>query len=100
MYIDLSCSHIMECGHLALESPLLWKGRSRTVFSLKRENGVRSVISLRECAHCLKCRGMWRQLKQATVAGYGNEGAVNLGDKRVGLEVCTIDQDRCTALEK
>jgi hypothetical protein len=43
---------------------------------------------------------MWRQLKQATVAGYGNEGAVNLGDKRVGLEVCTIDQDRCTALEK
>jgi len=85
---------------LALESLSLWKGHGRTVFSWKRENGVRSVISLRECAHCLKCRRAQRQFRQATVAGYGNEGAVNLGEMQVGLEVCSVDQNGCTVLEK
>ena len=61
---------------------------------------MRSVISLREFAHCLMYRRTQRQFRQATVAGYGNEGAVNLGDMQVGLEICSIDQNGCTALEK
>jgi hypothetical protein len=51
---------------------------------------VRSVISLRECAYCLKCRRAQRPFRQATVAGYGNEGAVNLREMQVGLEVCSL----------
>jgi hypothetical protein len=76
----LSCSGIQT---LSTGEPAAIERPQQNSFQFETRKWGEISNLIKRCAHCLKCRRMRRQLRQTTVTGYGNEGAVNLGDRRV-----------------